>query len=137
MNSKDVVLLDPQVSPSGRIASSRRIASPMRGEALKIARSNERVAMMNTLKEIITNPVVDVMIAFLLIEYFQGHDTFDSKGNKIAHIGNGGWVSESTGDALEVALGAYLLAPGFTKTAEQLAPLVKALAPLIPAIAGG
>lgn len=110
---------------------SKKTPNLINHDSLKIARSQERIKLMELAADVIMNPVFDVLIAFLAIEYMQGHDVFDSNGRKILHVGNGGWVSEATGDAMEVALGAYLLSPAASKMAEQIGPLIKALSPLI------
>ena len=106
----------------------------MISDAVKIARSNERIKIMETTRDVLTNPLVDVLIAYLIIEYYQGHDVRYADGSKV-HVGNGGWVSEATGDAMEVALGAYLLAPSFAKISgevtEGIIPLIKAIAPAL------
>ena len=105
----------------------------MISDAVRIARSNERIALINATRDVLGNPVLDVVLAFFAIEYLQGHDQKNSDGTT-SHVGNGGWVSETTGDAMEVALAAYLLAPSFAKITKEVTegviPLVKAIAPL-------
>lgn len=101
----------------------------MASEAVKIARSSERVALYDCVKDVLTNPAIDVIAGFILIEYLQGHN---ENGQRVA---GGGFMGSIAGTALETGLIAYLVMPSVESTAKTVEPLVKSLAPLLLAAA--
>jgi hypothetical protein len=99
-------------------------------DAVKIARSEERAAMYNCVRDVLTNPALDVIAGFILIEYLQGHN---ENGQRVA---GGGFMGNVAGTALETGLVAYLIAPSVGETAKTVAPLIQSLAPLLLAAGG-
>jgi hypothetical protein len=111
----------------------------MKSDAVKMAESNERVAMVNAVRDVFTNPVVTVVGSIILIEYLQSHVEYTTRledgGMTTRVVGTrkagGGWMGENVGTALETTLGAYLLLPSIANTAKQIAPLIETLGPLV------
>lgn len=113
----------------------------MTSDAVKIARSNERVAMVNAVKDIVTNPLLVCVGTFFAIEWFQGHNEiiqYQANGQTITenkHVAGGGWMGSNAGNVAEVVLGASALTaamtPNFKALAEQLGPIAQSLAPLM------
>lgn len=97
----------------------------MKSDAVLIARSQERAEMIRAAREVLTNPVVVAVIAWLVIEYAQSKT--DAQGNKI--FGN------ISGTTLETIIGASTLASQADKVAGVIGPVAKALGPLL--MAGG
>lgn len=97
----------------------------MISDAVKVARSNERIALVNATRDVLTNPAVTVLTGFVLIEYLQGHN----ENGK--HVAGGGWFGSAAGSTLEAGLVAYLLAGSVTKFSENLKPVAESLAPLL------
>lgn len=69
-------------------------------EELKIQRSKERIAMAQTVKDILTDPGVMAILGLVLIEYLQS--SVNSQGKRVA---GGGWMGEVAGTFAEVGLG--------------------------------
>ena len=97
----------------------------MISDAVKIARTQEHAAAYQAARDILTNPAVDVILGFILIEYLQGHVV---DGQRVA---GGGFFGSVAGTALETGLVGYLLMPSFKDVAERIGPLIKSLGPLI------
>ena len=102
----------------------------MISDAVKLARSNERARAYECVRDVLTNPAIDVIAGFILIEYLQGHN---ENGQRVA---GGGFMGSVAGTALESGLVAYLLAPSVESTAKTVAPLIQSLAPLLLAAGG-
>lgn len=87
-------------------------------DALRIQRSQERIALMNATKDIITNPAVLAIAGVILIEFMQSHiagpGERDANHNLVpegARVPGGGFVGTVAGSALEFALCASVVAP--------------------------
>jgi len=93
----------------------------MTSDAVKIAKSNERLAMINTAREVLTNPVVLVVGSFILIEALQ-----KTKNQDGTYTEGRGIVGPVAGTVLEGGLATYLLSPTIGKFAEQIGPVAKA-----------
>ena len=106
----------------------------MKNEAVKIAQSQERAKAYEMIRDVLTNPVVTVIAGVILIEFMQS--SVNSQGRRVP---GGGFMGSNVGTALETTLGAYLLAPTISKAADQIAPLIKAIAPIASTalLAGG
>lgn len=108
----------------------------MKSEAVRIAHSQERIAIYDMVKDLLTNPVLDVVAGVIIIEYLQSHleSVRQTNGSYITRrVAGGGWMGQTVGTALETTLGAYLLLPQASKAAAELKPLVEAIAPLLEA----
>ncbi len=106
----------------------------MKSDAVRIAESKERVAIYENVRDILTNPALDVVAGFLLVEFLQSHEQYNKVSDTVIYksrVPGGGWMGSNAGTALEAGLIAYLLAPSVVQTAKQIEPLAKALGPLL------
>jgi hypothetical protein len=111
----------------------------MISDAVKIARSQERQKLAEVARDILTNPIIDVVVASIIIEYLRGHDEIEYVSQpgthaqimQVRHVPGGGWMDEAAISALQAGLVAALLTPSLVETAKGLKPFAESLAPLM------
>lgn len=105
----------------------------MTSEAVKLARSRERIALLETARDILTNPAVTALVGFILVEYLQTHEELVQVPGPNAPVIRkrvpGGIIGEKAGSILEAGLVGYLWAPALAKTLETM-PKISDLAKL-------
>jgi hypothetical protein len=99
----------------------------MKSEAVRLAQSNERIALINAARDVFTNPAVVAIAGVVLVEYLQS--SVNQNGQRVA---GGGWMGSNVGTALEASLGAYLLAPSIQTFAKQIGPVAEAFGKIAP-----
>jgi len=107
-------------------------------DAAKLARSQEKIAMINAARDILTHPGIIALTGFILVEYLQSHQAAagerDNNNRLISsprRIAGGGWLGSAAGTTIEAALAAYLLAPSGVEMAKQIKPMAESVAPLL------
>ena len=106
----------------------------MASDAVKIAqikaRAERELALAKIFErtvDLLSNPVIDVVAATVLIEYLQGHKD-PNTGERVA---GGGFVGSIAGSALEAGLIAYLVAPTIASVTSNMKEVATAIAPAI------
>jgi len=103
----------------------------MKSDAVIIAKSQERARLYECVRDVVTNPAIDVIAGIILIEYLQSHvETAWGPPITSKRVAGGGWMGANTGTAAEAGLIAFLLAPSMIQVAKQIEPVAKALAPI-------
>ena len=115
----------------------------MISDAVKIARSQERVAMVNAARDILTNPAVDLILGYIIFEYLSSyeedvlkeqpgtHQQYYVKERRPGTNTKSGWFGPTAGTIAEGALVANLGASSIGSIAKDLKPFAEALAPLM------
>lgn len=113
----------------------------MKSDAVRIAQENSKAELYRQLGQTLSNPMFGLVAGILLIEYFQSHEeTITLVDYNVSppkywtekkRVSGGGWLGEEVGTAAEVALAAAALAPTAIKVAEQVRPLMEAVAPIV------
>lgn len=97
----------------------------MISDAVKIARSQERIALINAMRDVFTNPAVVALGGVVLVEYLQSSE---QDGRRVA---GGGWMGSAVGTTIEAGLIAYMASNSVQKITGDLQAVASAVAPLL------